>query len=674
MSLRFKLPLFTALFVFLAAAAILYVSVQQTYRRGERNITDIRTFETARVKNVIREHVNFIYSLIHAQDQRSLTKQETMAILNRIKTVTYDNGRGYFWVVDTSSSPKFLIHPFIDSLSGAASLKVISLLRTVNAEVQTKGDGYVRLTWPKRHMNELSDSSFSMLCYSRFYRSFGWVVASGRYTDDIDAIINQRVAQTKDEINDIIRDRLIFAAIVLAICMLVIIVFTGMITRPINKFVSLTEEITSERKGYSERIAISSRDEIGRLAQSFNLMLGHIQKTLAKLEENGKKYRELVENANSAIIRIEKTGLVLFVNEYAQKLFGFSPEEIQGKNINDILSPVAAATGEKSRSSLKDVFDAPGVALYMEEPVATKNGGLKWVAWTNRPIYDDAGVLKEILCVGSDITARKKAEDLAKVQQIRLIQTDKMATLGVLVSGIAHEINNPNNFIILNGENLSDMWKDIMPVLDDHCLQNPAFRLGGLPYEEMRKELPGLLHGINEGARRIKRIVQNLKDFARQDPGDIDQQIQIRQVVDAATVIIGNLIKKATNKFEVIQETEMPDVKGNFQRLEQVIINLTTNACEATKNAGDPITVVISRDAENRSVTVSVLDHGEGIPPENLKYIMDPFFTTKRDKGGTGLGLAISYSIVKDHGGDLRIESAPGKGTKAIVVLPVYST
>jgi polar amino acid transport system substrate-binding protein len=188
----------------------------------------------------------------------------------------------------------------------------------------------------------------------------------------------------------------------------------------------------------------------------------------------------------------------------------------------------------------------------------------------------------------------------------------------------------------------------------------------------MRNELPGLLHGINEGARRIKRIVQNLKDFARQEPGEITQLLQVRTVIDAATVILGNLIKNATNKFEVIEEGTIPSIKGNFQRLEQVIINLITNACQAIKNKDDPITVTISHDRVKHLVIVSIDDRGHGIPPENLKYIMDPFFTTKRDKGGTGLGLAISYSIIKDHGGDLRIESALGKGTKAMVILPVY--
>jgi PAS domain S-box-containing protein len=670
-SLRIKLPLFIVLFVFLASTAILGISVKQTRTRGEKNIADIRSIETARVKNVLKEHVNIIYSLIKAQHQRSMSEEDMASVLDKIKTITYDKGRGYFWISDTRDSPLLLIHPYIGGLSGPDSAKVLSLVREVNRLVRRHGEGYYELTWPRLGEKGFSDSTFSKLCFAKLYGPLGWVVGSGRYTDDIDGIINGRIAQTREEVSVIIRDRLFFAGGVLLACTVAIFVFTGMITGPINRLVSLTEEISSGTKGFTERITLRSRDEIGRLARSFNAMLGHIQATLDKLEESGREYRELVENANSAIIRIDRQGGILFFNEYAQRLFGFSAEEIQGKNITDVVSVPADVPHPKARSVLFEVLSSPEAYIYNEEIVQTKTNGKKWVAWTTRPVYDNGGVLKEILCVGSDVTARKQAEELAQQQQRTLIQTDKMATLGILVSGVAHEINNPNNFIILNGENLSEIWKDVMPVLDGYHAAHPEYTLGGLSYAEMRDELPGLLRGINEGARRIKRIVETLKDFARQESGDINQRIQLRRVVEAATVILGTMIKKATGRFEVVEEGPIPDVKGNFQRLEQVVINLITNACEASDDPEKPITVTISYDATRNRAALSIRDEGLGIRPENMKYIMDPFFTTKRDSGGTGLGLAISYSIVKDHGGDLRIKSAPGRGTTATVFLPV---
>ncbi|HUI92814.1 MAG TPA: ATP-binding protein [Chitinivibrionales bacterium] len=671
MSLRIKLPLFIVVVVFITAVAILTVSVRQTQRRAEKNIADIRIIETSRVKNVLREQVNIIYSMIKAEHQRSMTQEDMTSILDKIKTITYDKGRGYFWISDTHDSPKILIHPYLGGLSGPDSAKILSLVSTVNRLVRTHGEGYYELTWPRLDEKGFSDSSFSKLCFARLYTPLGWVVASGRYTDDIDDVIHHRITQTREEIDVIIRDRIFFAFAVLFVSTVAIFVFTGLITGPINKLVTLTEQISSGTKGFTERITLRSRDEIGRLARSFNAMLGHIQTTMDKLEENGRKYRELVENANSAIIRIDRQGKILFFNEYAQRMFGFSAAEIQGKNITNIVSVSPDVPNPKAHSILYDVLLSPGAYIYNEEQVQTKTNEKKWVAWTTRPIYDNAGVLMEILCVGSDVTARKKAEELAQQQQRTLIQTDKMATLGILVSGVAHEINNPNNFIILNGENLSEMWKDVMPVLDEYYASHPTYTLGGLPYKEMREELPGLLNGINQGARRIKRIVETLKDFSRQESGDLNQKIRLKDVVENASVILGNMIKTATKRFEVIEEGQIPEVTGNFQRLEQVVINLITNACEASKDHEKPITVTISYDDMKNRVSLSIHDEGQGIPPEHLKYIMDPFFTTKRDRGGTGLGLAISYSIVKDHGGDLRIKSAQNRGTTATILLPI---
>jgi signal transduction histidine kinase len=265
----------------------------------------------------------------------------------------------------------------------------------------------------------------------------------------------------------------------------------------------------------------------------------------------------------------------------------------------------------------------------------------------------------------------EKAIQSLKDQQYQLIQADKMATLGTLVSGIAHEINNPNNFIILNGENLQIFWKDIAPVLDEFNETRPDYTLAGLPYNKIRNEIPSLLSAITDGAHRIERIVQGLKDFARIEVGDLNRNIDIREVIQAAILIVGNLIKKSTGHFSFEAPEKVPLVKGNFQRLEQVMINLITNACQATENKSGPISVLIISDHDRKYLNIEIRDKGVGIDPNNMKHIMDPFFTTKRDSGGTGLGLSIAYAIIKDHNGELVIESEPGTGTCAKVCLPV---
>jgi PAS domain S-box-containing protein len=666
-SIKFKLLTFTILVVFATSMAILWISVYQIQKKGARDIEDIRVREMSRVRASIKDQVNFIYSLINAQYRRSSAKHDLVLLIDKIMNSTYEEGQGYFWIYDALDSSRLVIHPFFDRLNGADRRRLLDLIGSVNAVVHEKGENFIESKWPRFADSAFSDSSYPILCYGREFPKLNWIVAAGRYEDDINDIIAGRVARSREEIAIIVRERIILSAIILFICTVGIVVFSNTLTRPINRLVVLTEEITSGKKGYSERIDALSRDEIGRLARSFNRMLGHIQSTMAELEEHGRNYRELVENANSAIIRIDRTGKILFVNEFSQRMFGFGETDVSGMDITGLLK---APSDSAAPLSIKDVLASPDLHLSLEGEIVTSADVRKWMAWSNKPLYDEKGDLKEILCVGSDITARKQAEELAQLQQRKLIQTDKMATLGMLVSGIAHEINNPNNFIILNAESLAQMWNDIRPVLDDHYAIQKDYSLGGLPYGEMREEFPALIRGTAEGAQRIKRIVQSLKDFIRQEPSELNQAVSLEQVVESACLILCNLIKKSTQHFQMVKGCQLPSVKGNFQRLEQVVINLLTNACQATVDPSKPITITLSEAAAGRQVCLTVADGGVGIEPAHMKYIMNPFFTTKRHSGGTGLGLAIAYSIIKDHGGELKIESTPGEGTSAIITLP----
>ncbi len=271
----------------------------------------------------------------------------------------------------------------------------------------------------------------------------------------------------------------------------------------------------------------------------------------------------------------------------------------------------------------------------------------------------------------TEMTERKRAEKLARQQQEKLIQADKMSSLGILVSGVAHEINNPNNFMLLNSNNLADIWKDLKKFLDAWYEDKGDFEISGMPYSELRDDVAGLIGGISEGSERIRKIVMNLKDFARKDPGTMDQKIDINGIVDAATTILANLIKKSTDNFNVECQKDVPMVTGNIQQIEQVIINLISNSCQALDDRSRAVSVTTTFDEKTHIVTIAVHDEGGGIAEGDLKHIMDPFYTTKRDSGGTGLGLSISYKIIKDHGGSLKYESKIGKGTTAIITLPV---
>ena len=184
----------------------------------------------------------------------------------------------------------------------------------------------------------------------------------------------------------------------------------------------------------------------------------------------------------------------------------------------------------------------------------------------------------------------------------------------------------------------------------------------------MRGDVPGLIEGISDGAERIRNIVVNFKDFIRPQSSAMDQQVHLNKIIDAATVIVANLIRKSTNNIEVKLDPELPPVKGNVQKIEQVVINLLTNACQALP--GRDRGIRISTSYSSGSVMLQIADDREGITPEVLAHIFDPFFTTRRDDSGTGLGLAISYTIIKEHDGEILVTSQPGKGTTVRIVLP----
>lgn len=266
-----------------------------------------------------------------------------------------------------------------------------------------------------------------------------------------------------------------------------------------------------------------------------------------------------------------------------------------------------------------------------------------------------------------------KALDELSRNQRQLVQADKMAALGILVSGVAHEINNPNGLILLNIPILRKAQADAARVLDRRFEEEGDFPLGGIPYSRMRRELPSMLEEMQEGALRIKRIVNDLKDFARMEEGSGRALIDVGDASRKAVRLLDAAIRKATDRFTADYEADLPPVWGNSQRIEQVIVNLVLNACQALPERSRAIALTVGHDEAAGQVVLTVRDQGAGIAPEHLPHLTDPFFTTKRDAGGTGLGLSVSAGILKEYGAVLTFASTPGQGTTATVAFPVAS-
>jgi signal transduction histidine kinase len=224
---------------------------------------------------------------------------------------------------------------------------------------------------------------------------------------------------------------------------------------------------------------------------------------------------------------------------------------------------------------------------------------------------------------------------------------------------------------MFNSPMLREVFDDTFPILEEYNRRNCDFLLGGLEYSTLKETVDQLFDGISIGSQQIKRIVTDLKNYARPAMFEMQQEVDLNEVVGASITLLNNMIKNATSNFSVAYLPDIPKIRGNFQRLEQVVVNLLQNACQALENKKQAVTVTIFQDRANKKVCVSVKDEGIGIPSDQIKFLCDPFFTTKRDIGGTGLGLSVASRIVRDHKATLGIRSTFGAGSEFTLEVPV---
>jgi len=395
-------------------------------------------------------------------------------------------------------------------------------------------------------------------------------------------------------------------------------------------------------------------NDITRLKQAVAALEEANKRADESLAEAQKRYRFLFEESPAGSPILSADGTMTDISRSLAQSLGYAREEVVGKQasffvVEDDRQEQAARLQRRFRDQQTE---------QVEVRVGAKDGTVRTILFSaGQAALRDPGKPESVLVTGIDITDRKNAEHLARQREQELVRADKLSSLGTLVSGVAHEINNPNNFIILNAGNIRDVWASATPVLDAAHKAGEQFDLAGIEYAEAREDVPRLIQGIIDGAERIRVIVGNLKDFARPESPAMDQMVDLNKVVEASRVILSNMIKKATDRFEVLMADPAPLCRGNFQKLEQVVINLISNACQALPERSRAIRV--STQALAGQVCLEVVDDGMGIAAEHMARMFDPFYTTKRDSGGTGLGLSISYSIVKEHGGELTLTSSP---------------
>ncbi|CAN7404546.1 ATP-binding protein [Acidovorax sp. LjRoot129] len=302
------------------------------------------------------------------------------------------------------------------------------------------------------------------------------------------------------------------------------------------------------------------------------------------------------------------------------------------------------------------------------------NGATVAPALSSMEVTEDR--VKELLRSNEELTRlNAKLSDA----QDKLMQSEKMASIGQLAAGVAHEINNPIGFIFSNFGTLERYLGDLFQMLTAY--EEAESALAGTPVaarlkalrdkielDYLKEDIPSLMAESKDGITRVRNIVQNLKDFSRVDTSQKWVMADLHHGIDSTLNIVNNEIKY---KAEVVKVYgELPDIECLPSELNQVFMNLLVNAAHAIQSERGTIT--ISTGADDEKVWVEIQDTGEGIAKENLGRIFDPFFTTKAVGKGTGLGLSLSYGIVKKHLGSIDVFSEQGVGTRFRVTLPIH--
>jgi signal transduction histidine kinase len=269
--------------------------------------------------------------------------------------------------------------------------------------------------------------------------------------------------------------------------------------------------------------------------------------------------------------------------------------------------------------------------------------------------------------------AQRRLIDQLEEAQNQLLQSEKLASIGQLAAGVAHEINNPVGFVNSNFGALERYVDSLFSLIDaygsaEHAAEAPAIRQR-IDYEFLKEDVAALFKESRDGLERVKRIVQDLRDFSRVDSSLEWQQANLHTCLDTTLSVATNEIK---HKADVVKDYgDIPEVQCLPSQLNQVFLNLMVNAAQAIAQHG---TLTLATGAEEDWVWVAISDTGGGIAPEHQKRIFDPFFTTKPVGKGTGLGLSVSYNIIAKHNGRIEVESELGKGTTFRIWLPVRQT
>jgi PAS domain S-box-containing protein len=302
----------------------------------------------------------------------------------------------------------------------------------------------------------------------------------------------------------------------------------------------------------------------------------------------------------------------------------------------------------------------------------TADGSYRWISDHRRLIKPGNRSRSYMVGAWQDITEDKRIRQEGEFHLQQMIQSHKLKALGEVVTGVAHEINNPVSFIANNITLLEEMWNAVEPILASDGASHPDWGDKGIGYVEVCTNMKEIIDEFKIASQRIKRVISGLKEFARTDETVEKKTVRIDEVIRGVLIIVGAQVRKTVSRMDVYVDSNLPPIQGHFQKIEQVIANLLINAHQSITPDRKGKIIITARSIERlNAILIEIEDNGIGMKKEVMDHIFEPFFTTRRDLEGTGLGLSISYGLIKEHHGIIGVFSRPNIGSRFTIYLPL---
>ena len=449
-------------------------------------------------------------------------------------------------------------------------------------------------------------------------------------------VLQVPTSQAYSYVNDTTRLMLFVALGVVGMVLVVSLVLGESISRPVRRVISAARGMASG--DLTARVSVAQGGEVGELAQAFNSMANDLQ---ARIRHTDNIAGSMIDS----LVVTSADGTIQRVNNATLEMLGYQENDIVGRPFDTILENSQLESG-----SIVEKLFRQGSIREAELTYLTRDQSKIPVSFSGALMRDEDGNVEGIVCVAQDISERRRAEEERQSLEIKALAQSKLATLGEMATGIAHEINQPLTYIsTMNQVFLEDLQ------LNDLDLERAAERL-----EESHRQVG-----------RITNIVRHLRTFGRADDTEMTL-VDLKDVLGNTLLLMAERLRLDDIVLEQHIEDGLPKIRGSSNQLEQVLINLFQNSLDAFKgrNSAARIVIRVRISQDQRLLRLEFSDNGSGIPSVHLGKVFEPFFTTKPVGQGTGLGLSIVYGIIQDHRGSISCESIVNEGTTFIITLP----